>query len=514
MTAMAVATAVPVAGRRSIGIPVEWLIAGLICLFILDNLLLLAFFGLSPFATTLLVAVAWGVVEWLMARPSEDSVRVPLTTLAVALAISLGIFVLGGEGRFFYANPDWQIRDAVLADLASHDWPFAYDVHGLSLVLRAPLGMYLLPALAGKGSPHEIVLLLSNASRLALLLALAWQLYQGTAKRLIVLGIFLLFSGWDALGLWLKSPAGDYLSWDHIEQWNAGLQYSSNITLAFWVPQHALAGWTCALLFVLWRRGLAPIGAFAASIPLLAIWSPLAIMGAVPFALLAGITALARRSVGWRDVALPVLALLIALPSLLYVQLDAASLGAGPLLPDRLSYALVLMFEVFPFLILPLLAPRTDSTERLTLWIVLGCLLLMPLWRIGVSTDFQMRASIMPLALLAFGFADWVTGLMDERPRPIADLGYAVVALSIGAVTPALEVRRALVNRPSPEPRCSLVGVWTKQTGLVVPMASYLVHSGALPDWLGPIPVQAGRKDPARCWDHDWVRVKQRNGGK
>ena len=494
------------ASPRSLAVPGQWLVAALLALFALDNVLVLHFFGLPPWATVALAAVVGTGIVACIVRPAAPTFRVPLTTLIAALAFALAFFLLGGEGRLFYATPDWQIRDAVLADLASHDWPFAYSLHGVVYVLRAPLGMYLFPALAGGGSAHDVALLFSNSVRLGLILAIGSTLYAEPLKRVLALGILALFSGWDALGL-AVSTQGAPQTWDHIENWNFGFQYSSTVTLAFWAPNHALAGWTCALMFFLWRRGDIPVGIFAAAIPLVAIWSPLAIMGAIPFALWAGITVLRGRAFDRRDLALASLALAVALPSLLYERLDAARVGAGPRYPSLDIYFGVLVFEVLPFILLPLRARAISATDRQTLWIVLACLLLMPLWQIGIGADFQMRASIMPLTLLALAFADWVIRAVNTRPMPKGDVLYALLALAIGAVTPALEVRRALAHGPSPEPRCSLIGVWDKQTGLIAPRASYLARRSALPGWIGVVPVKAGGKDPDHCWDHPWVPV-------
>ena len=213
--------------------------------------------------------------------------------------ISLALFALGGEGRFFYANSDWQVRDAVLHDMATNVWPFAYDLHGTAYFVRAPLGTYLLPAMFG--TRCELVLLISNSLRLALVLTLAWHLFKSKRERAITLAVFILFSGWDVVGTAIYSALGAHLSWINIERRNFSYQYSSHVTQAFWVPQHAIAGWACALAFLLWRKGLVPIGFFAAMIPLVAIWSPLAIIGAIPFAILAGFEVLRRRSLDRKD---------------------------------------------------------------------------------------------------------------------------------------------------------------------------------------------------------------------
>lgn len=485
-------------------IPAQALAAVLLALLALDNLLLPAFLGLPPALVVGLIVVVCAGIAWLTSRPFAGAGRIPVRVVAISLLVALCLFMLGGQGRFFYANNDWQVRDAVLADMALQKWPFAYVMGGSKVILRAPLGMYLLPALAGKG--HELALLMSNSVRLALLLSLGWQLFDSTFKRWFALVAFLVFSGWDILGTILMTALGARVSWDHLEAWSLGFQYSSDMTLAFWVPNHALAGWTCALTFELWRRGKAPVGLFAATVPLVAIWSPLAVMGAMPFALIAGVMALVRRTVTWRDIALACLAMAVALPSLWFMTVDAAAVARGIHSPGPVVYAAMLGFEVLPLVLPPLLSKSADPLQRVVLWAVLLWLLFVPFYQIGVSSDFQMRSSIMPLALLALAFIGWMSRLIDTAPVPRAALAYAMLTLLIGAATPALEIRRALVMRPAPAPRCSLIGVWTRQTEIVAPTATYLARSSALPAGLRNIPVTAGLHDPAQCWDRPWMQ--------
>lgn len=501
----AVARAAPTIGARTLA-------TALLALFALDNLLLPAFLG-APVSLMLVAAVpVAAAIAWLLTRAGGLDFRVPVSRLAVAFAIALAILLLGGEGRLFYANPDWQVRDAVLADMASNPWPYAYDLHGWTAILRAPLGLYLLPSLAGSGLTDS-ALLLSNALRLALLLALAGQLFGGSRARLVALGVFVAFSGMDLLGNWVIGFLGEPTTWDHLEQWNAGSQYSSTLTLAFWVPNHAIAGWACALAYLLWLRRLAPIGVPAAMIPLVALWSPLAAMGAIPFALHAAVRTLRERAWTFYDAVLAALAVAIALPSLWFLQLDSASVNRGWQAIAFLPLLLLLAFEVLP-LMLPLLQfKRMRPHERVMLWLVLVCLLFMPMVRIGVGIDFQMRASIVPLTLLTFAFAEWLVDLLDgeaaDRGRRRTMLALALVVLAIGAVTPAMEVRRALINGPSPEPLCSLGGAWKAQTNVVPPYGTYLAATNKVPAWLAAAPVTSGRDDPAQCWARPWVRINQ-----
>ena len=503
MTATLPVPARSATGATAFAVRADCCAMALLALFAADNLLLLRFLGLpAQWITLLAVPIVFGIVH-LTKLHAVEIPRIPIAVLGYAMLISLGLFLLGGEGRFFYANADWQIRDAILRDMSTQPWPYAYALEGRAAILRAPIGMYLMPSLAG-GKAHEIALLLSNSIRLALLISLAWLLFDSRKKRVFALCVFFVFSGWDIVGTVLYANTGKHVSWDHLEQWNFGLQYSSHITQAFWVPQHALAGWASALMFVLWRKGLAPIGWFAATVPLVALWSPLAIMGAIPFALLAGTISLLSRRFDWRDILLAMLAVAVSLPALLYLQIDAAKLGSGILRIPAPIYIILVMLEVAPFIILPLLDRRNSNLERLTLWTILLCLLLMPFWKIGIGKDFQMRASIMPLALLALAFAEWFIRSARQPPRRNTAVGLSIIALGLGAVTPLLELHRSLVNGPSPAPRCSLLGAWHQQSGMVAPYAAYLADAASFPGRLKNVPAHVGRNDPPTCWDSAW----------
>jgi hypothetical protein len=499
--------------RRTAGAPAAYLAATLLALFAIDNVLLLQFLGLSPPLTALMILLLCPPVAIMAVKTVKTDIVVPWRAIALAGLIATILFALGGQGRFFYANVDWQIRDAILADMTGHSWPFAYPVDGEAAILRAPIGLYLLPALIG-GGLQEYAMLLSNALRLTLLIALCWPLFTRNRDRWIALIIFLLFSGLDLAGTALFDRLGVSVSWDHLERWNFNNQYSAHVTQAFWVPQHALAGWACAVGFLLWQRGLARIGLFAAIIPLVAIWSPLAIMGVIPFALLAGFSVLRTKDWDRRDVLAASLSLVIALPALAYLQADAAELASGARAIGFMPYMFLIAFEVVPFILPPLLSRRTAGRDRLTLWVIFACLLCMPLYQIGSNSDFQMRASIMPLALLALLFAQWVARLFDTITINRTALAYAAVIMAVGAATPMFEIRRALTMEPSPKPLCSLLGVWNQQDGLIIaPHATYFARTRVLPHWLPAIPVRAGVDEPTKCWERPWPNPEE-NAGK
>lgn len=472
-----------------------------------DNVLLLGLLGYPPLMVGALAIIIPAALGWLCWRMVPAGIGLDASLLLLCLGIAILLLLLGGEGRLFYATNDWQVRDAVLRDLGTHRWPFDYWLRGQAHVLRAPVGMYLVPALLGGANQfaRDWALLGHNALVLTLILAIGASLFPDRHARLIALVVFVAFSGLDVIGNMLNQSITGAADWDHIERWGNNFQFSSTITLIFWVPQHAFAGWTAALCVVLWRRGLVPVGLVLASVPLVALWSPFAIFGALPFAIFAGLHALITRRWDGRDVALAATGAITAIPSLLYLHAAADSVGGGLRPPSLFLYLLVIGLEILPFL-WPLLRDRT--CDRAIVFIAGGWLCIQPVLAIGSQTDFQMRASIVPLAILALSFADWMTRLTGKAART-----YAVAIVAIGSVTGAVEIHRSLVSRPSPAPLCSLLGMWPYQTGMAVtPNASYFAPRAALPAYLAPMaPVErAGTDDPDRCWDRPWHQVRNR----
>jgi hypothetical protein len=148
--------------------------------------------------------------------------------------------------------------------------------------------------------------------------------------------------------------------------------------------------------------------------------------------------------------------------------------------------------------------------SRPTIAITIACLFLMPLYQIGDHSDFQMRATIMPLALLSLAIAELVGCLAhqegDQRKLAMA----AILLLGIGSATGLLELKRAVTLLPSPEPRCSLIGVWFHQTVRPAPYSTYLAPASSFPAFVRHDPDLALDTAGSRktCWDRPW-KVKR-----
>lgn len=499
----------------------KWLIGGLFAILGAQNLLLLRFLGVeSPLLFLVgaagLVAVCLAAVRGVESATLES---VKLRTSLFLAGLALLLCLLGGEGRLFYANYDWQIRDAVLADMIRQPWPFAYTARGEPEVLRAPIGMFLFPALVGKAfglRAADWALLAQNTLALTVLLALGTTLFRHARKRVIGLLVAVWFSGMDVFGLlFMRAIGRSELAFDHIEPW-ASLQYSSNITLLFWVPQHALAGWFGAVLFLLHRAGAVRLGVFLASVPLLALWSPLSVLGLLPFAAVAGLTALAKRRLTAYDFLLPAIATLLALASAAYLSAGGDSVGTRLQRPSGLAYLAIQLFEVLPFVVAALMAVPRSRFGRAPVVIAAACLLVLPFIQIGTSVDLMMRGSIPALTIVAVAIGE-ALGNVDRGASEFRRLGAMalVVILAVGAVTPTLEIRRALVTQPSPLTACSLIRSWDTVTKLPAstPKSTYLAPVTSLPTVIQPdrprLVFVHPAEDPPTCWPRPW-RVERR----
>lgn len=481
----------------SVAVSIRLLVLALMAVMGGMQLLLWAYLGLGPvwiFGGAMLL----GMVMLLLARAPGWRGDVPLAALGAGCAVAALVLMLGGEGGWFFATPDWQVRYAVLRDLTLHPWPFVLDHPSGVLVLRAPVGMYLAPAmigaLAGGFRVACLALLLQNTLVLGVVLALGAGLFATARGRWIGLGVFWAFSGMDILG---QAIVGGPLAL-HLEGW-AGMQFSSMVTLAFWAPQHGLAGWFLAVLYLLWREERVPGGVMLAAMPLVALLSPLAMIGGVPFAAHVGHDALRRpRGLGISAAAV-LFAAMLALPALVYLQADRGAVGGGAAHGYHLSgYLLFILLELGGYL-LALRAQGADQPFGLaTTLIAVGCLLAAPFAQVGEGADFVMRASIPALAVMAVMMGRL---LADHAitPARMAARRWILIMGAVGIATPAGEVWRALTWPVAPEVTCGYLGV------IPAGYATYTMRATRLPVAIRAAhPALVPMARPRRCWARGW----------
>lgn len=489
-----------------------------------------ALFALSlrwPYALVLglggLTCIAIAAQGLAAARGAWTAAPLDARRLAACLALAALLLVLGGETHLFRPTTDWYLRDAVLADLTKEGFTVLYRINGLDMMLRAPLGMYVMPALVGHAAGHtsgllaaHVAMLVQNALILGIVLYALLTLGRGWKNLAVVLG-FAGVAGLVRLLAWLAT--GDvarlFPGSDTLDSWTPLLQFTGSITQLFWVPNHALPGWLLAVLLLLRARREADTATVGASVALMMFWSPLAIMPAVP-ALLYFAVIDPRGTFASRRTWIALVAALGCLPVAAYVTAASDTIPRPVIVGDPdfwPTYFAFLPVQLGSVGVVWYLRDRIPADWRGLYWLMFAMLVVLPFFSFGEYNDSVMRGSIAALTILAFVFgytlADW------PPPRRAAEFaGFALVV--IAASSGAWEIWRAATSKTYPINACNVMDVGdaarraTLQTNYIAPadgMLARLFDTGRKPmidrTWEAP----AGGPRPPRtlvtetaCW--------------
>ncbi|WP_376096806.1 hypothetical protein ACE7GA_05545 [Roseomonas sp. CCTCC AB2023176] len=401
----------------------------------------------------------------------------PLPARRTALCLSLGLVWAGATGahHLLYSTADWQIRDAVLHDLSTGPWPVGYRQagDGTEWLLRAPLGFFLPAGLVGQvaGLPVARAALtawagLGFALVLMLLAVLARDVAPGRPQRgqgafAVFAGVFVLFGGMDLLpNLYLDARFGPGLfgAWGRGgEWWDRFFQYTGHVTATLWAPNHALPAWLLALLVLRHGARAAFLRGVAVPVAGAVFWSPIATAGAAVLIVLAALRQ------GWRGIggalAAPAnwLAVVVAVPVVLYLVAGSAEVPHGvlpivhPPLESLGRWLLLVLVEVLPW--------AAAAAMLLRGWVLTGAaamLLVLPAYVFGPGNEMTSRGGMAPLAVLAVVSAAALLAPAAGRARRaarVALLGCVVLAAGGAAMEGSL-----LVTKPAwpASDRCSL----------------------------------------------------------
>ena len=478
--------------------------------FILANALLAPGLAVVPAAIVLTGCLASLAIMIRLCQTAPGTFFAELVqgqTLAACSVVALILCVLGGEGHLFYASDDWLIRDAVLGDLSGHGFPITYSHKGADFFLRAPLGMYMLPAVAGRGfgaGAAHTALLLQNTLLLALILYLFTQISRiGTT---LFLALFIAFSGLDVLPSAVFSFAKTGTFWlpRHLEGAIPWFQYSSHVTQIFWVPNHGLPGWWFAALAILCARGQLGLPALVIMIAALSFWSPLSMIGAFVILLVLAVMhfrELIRAPLWWSACA----AGAGLIPVLLYMLTDAGAVSGHWLIVQSgfpMACILFLAYEIPHFAVINRAWSMIGAELKPLLIASVIMLVVMPIYGMGPGNDFLTRGSIVPLSILAIVFCTLVPEIMRGANRELAYVTAGIIA--IGAVTPLFEIGRAVLTPAFAISRCNVITAWS-QTDPNRWISNYMASVERMPGWL--LRAEPGQRplkmETGPCWpDH------------
>lgn len=461
---------------------------------------------LRPAPAALLLAACVGAMVLIARAPSCDGLLdepIQRNRLAVAVAFAAAIFLLGGQLHLLHTPLDWRIRDAVLGDLVTTGFPSAYDYKGVDYVTRAPLGMYMLPALVGRAFglyAAHVALFAQNSLFLGAVFYLIATIGHGFRHVVVMV----LLAGCSALGIVLVMVGEMPLTLGRLlyigfDSWNPHFQYSASLVQFFWVPNHALPGWWLAMLLLLLARRQLDEATVAVSIGGALFWSPLAIL---PAALWIVLRIAANFRVSLTSARLWAVAAVAVgfIPVAAYMVIGAETIDHG-LSSDReefwLLYIVFILAAFVPVGYIALYRRYVPSADRGLLIFSLILLVALPLGRFGPANDLVMRGSISALTIVAFCFG---SVLLDPARRRTFARYLGALVLGLCAPSAAVELTRAAVFQRYPISDCSLFEANAALAGEDAP-SNYAVDRRTMPAWLMNSDGATHRPvDVRQCW--------------
>ncbi|HEV2691671.1 MAG TPA: hypothetical protein VG347_02125 [Verrucomicrobiae bacterium] len=395
----------------------------------------------------------------LMLQVKAAASRPPLSrNLLFAIIALAGVWTLIiGVGGIFPQSNDYLKHNLLFHDLTTMQWPVKYQSSDHGGYLCYGLGYYLVPTAIGKLLGLAALPFATFLWTFAGLVLFFYWIATLTPSPGKTLAAVLLFSTTAIVwSLFKKYGLPGHISPDTLETalLKNGLyfNYSDSFTRFDYQPQHALAAWLCAAVFLerLWRqrdpRGLV----FVWSACLL--WSPLTCLGL----LIIPLATLGR--VRWQNYFEPINLIgggvLVAILGI-YFQGHMALSESGFIWKfsngaDWLGYyALFLILTLSPLLFLALAEQkyRLLGEGRPLFFIAIVTLIVLPLYKLGFAGDLRMQASAPALLLLALA-ADRILrngSLSLKRPLWLFLLG----SLALGAIFPLTRPWTCLLSKRS-----------------------------------------------------------------
>ena len=375
-------------------------------------------------------ALVWTVKDLKKTQKSltdpEPSITISPSYLYVIIPLILILLFIAGVSEYAWSLIDHRVRYAILNDLVNYSWPVVYDfstqenpvvIEALSTIpyTRAAFAYYfvfwMVPAVFGKVfglGVARAVLFAWSAGGLFLVSLGACFLYGKASK--VLFAAVMLFSGFDYIPYTINNLIGTGATW---EGWNQHLYIHGNYYQLFNVFNQSIPGWliTILLLLMINRRGLGLLGS------LMFCYSPWAAIGFLPLCVCrlimrdkAGTKFSVRDIFTPGNIIAPVVFFVCFAP--LYTANSLATSSDGfiwefydtplDLVIDYIKYA------VFEFGIWFLLIIWRNKKNPL-LWVSLGTLLVMPVYKITIMNDFIMRGSMAPMFIIGLYACMFVT---------------------------------------------------------------------------------------------------------
>ena len=405
----------------------------------------------------------------------------PLLTglrLTAILGLVVLVVVFSGIGGYGHQVNDYAMKhNSFLRDFMEFPWPVAYASRGKSASgpLVTYFAFYLPSALVGKALGWNAANLFSVIwSCVGLYIAVLWFLRLVGKISIGYTLLFLFFGGLDLIG-WLLThksffPIDRHITLDfwlgHAAWQDPVLQaaggdaqwyYFSNMTFLYQAVHHILPG-TIIVLMCMYqathRRSVENLALLWAAAPL---GSVLVAIGMAPYVLVSMVAARCRNLWTFQNVVAGPVLLLI---SGLFFLSNNAQYPHGWLWQFQkasTAWIVLLLFYTIEFGAYVAVCPGrlTDPGTRpgrLWWWTAVACLMVFPLYRLGVYNDLAAKAALPSLLVFQVYLACTIRNARADHERSWARL--LVFLLILGSCSALNEFSRGVgdILRPAPPP--------------------------------------------------------------
>lgn len=353
-----------------------------------------------------------------------EIIEINILSILIILVVSCVWVYTSGIGGFFPQRADWHWRNAILRDLINYSWPVQYPNNGSTLVYY--FNYFLIPALVGKvlgwnAANFSMFLITWIGVSLSMLLVYKYLKFCDAKQVMILVLVFVVWSGFEAQ----RFSLGDLLNLDV----GYPYQYSPNNTLLQWVTNQTIVPWI-AVPLMLDRRKISTY-VFVGMCVLAS--APLPFIGICIIMLVDGIyqlfTVYKKDVKNWIKDAMSLpnvcsICSVLVVYALFYMCNTASngSEGTGgfglyiPVSEFKIQHFIALVsFLLYNYGIYAILLYKKYKAN-VVYWGSTISLMVIPLFKVGTSNDFCMRASIPALFVFMILVVEYLaTTTSDEH---------------------------------------------------------------------------------------------------
>ncbi|PIE35549.1 hypothetical protein CSA56_03855 [candidate division KSB3 bacterium] len=411
-------------------------------------------------------------------KVSTGSVDISWLCLLLVLCAAFFLLLFSGVGGYGYQDEDWFKHNAIFKALIEHPWPVSYSLAssgagGSEGVAQIPLVYYVayyVPAavvgkLFGWFWANQALFLWTY---LGVCLSLLWFIVLARHAAMMTVFIFCLFSGLDALGLFLVrffflGQSVPLSQWWHIERWSGNWQYPAHAASVFWVPNQAVAAWIATALILYTLLHSSAKSHLLLYVSLTPLWSPFVTLGLLPYIIVDFLREkkpLVQKMKNYFSIGNVCGTVMLFVVGMFYLsrmyalpvsRVPSASgfifnhpIVTGLLWYETLGFLwlfLLLEFGVYVIIIFFSGVPLSDR-EKCVLLVSTVVLTLLPFFRYGFWNDLVMRASAPALFVMSIFVVKVLYTTAARRGIVIV----LALALLIGTANSGIEYRRHLVK--------------------------------------------------------------------